>query len=174
MTNLKVRWALQSDLRRMIDIEKKCFDIPWDTEDFKFALGQKNTIAMVLTKNDLVIGHVIYQLGLKDIIIVNMAISPKYQRQGYGRYLVKFVTDKLLLTPPSETKRERVSLMVSDTNLSAHLFLKAIGFKAVKVEVNGFGPNHDGYHFVYSVDGPKIAVAAPVKKTRTRKSREKQ
>ena len=171
MTKLKVRWALQSDMRRMVDIEKKCFDIPWDTEDFKFALGQKNTIAMVLCKDDLVIGHIIYQLGVHDIVIVNMAISPKYQRQGCGRFLVKFVTDKLLLTPPSETKRERVCLIVSDRNLSAHLFLKAIGFMAVRIEFNAFGHNHDGYHFAYSIDGPKLVLP---KKTKTRKTREKQ
>ena len=108
---------------------------------------------------------------IKNIIIVNMAISPKYQRQGYGRYLVKFVTDKLLSTPPSETKREQVCLVVSDHNLSTHLFLKALDFKAVKIEADAFGPSHDGYHFVYSIDKPKIV---PVKKTRTRKSREKQ
>lgn len=166
MENIKIRWALQSDIRRMIDIEKKCFDIPWDSEDFKYALSQRNTISMVACKEDRVIGHFVYQIFLNEIVLLNLAIIPRYQRKGFGRKMVEYIKSKL---KGAMTFRSHIRLLCSDRNLSAHLFFKACGFKADKIEHHAFGLGHDGYQFKFWSSSDK-----KVRKTKGKKTSEQQ
>lgn len=166
MENLKIRWALQSDIRRMLDIEKKCFDVPWEDEDFKYALSQPNTIAMVISKNDMVMGHFVYQLFPSEVVLLNLAVSPRYQRKGFGSKMVDYLKGKL---KGVAGLRRHIRLICSDRNLSAHLFFKSCGFKADKIEHHAFGTDHDGYQFKFW-----SGVEKPVKKVKGKKTREQQ
>lgn len=162
MENLKIRWAIQSDIRRMLDIEKRCFSIPWDAEDFKYALSQRNTIAMVACIDDRVVGHFVYQIFANEIVVLNFAISPKYQRKGFGRKMVDYLKTKM---KSGMTLRNCIRLVCSDRNLIAHLFFKACGFTADKVERHAFGLGEDGYQFKFYAPSVKKVRRVKGKKT---------
>src|SRR5262249_23713338 len=58
----------------------------------------------------------------------NFAVHPSYRRHGVGAQMVAKLISKL-----SSHRRTRITLEVRETNLSAQLFFRAQGFKAVRV-----------------------------------------
>lgn len=167
MTNLKVRWALRSDLPKMVSIEEQTKDLPWDDDEICHQLGKKNCIGIVLLKNNSVIGHLFYLLHPKEIQIVNIAVAAKHHRKGCGRHLVNYVKGKL-----SILKKDRVTVRCGDDELSTHLFLRGTGFRATRVERNGMGLDHDAYFFSCGPD-PVEEFEPVVQKTKEKKTRGK-
>jgi ribosomal-protein-alanine N-acetyltransferase len=172
MTNLKVRWALRSDLPKMVAIEEQTKDLPWDSDEICHQLAKKNCIGVVLLKNNSVIGHVFYLLHQREIEIINLVVAAKFQRKGCGKHLISYVKSKLKSLGVG--KKDRVTAMVSDRDLSAHLFLKAVGFRAIRVEPNAMGLDNDGYFFACGpepVPEPEVVQQQKPKEKKTRGKR---
>lgn len=160
MLKATVRWCLNSDMERMLEIEKNSFAHPWDRQDFLNCLRKKdhNGIVVEHKKTKAVVGYLMFQMLDQEFKIINMAVHPKYRLQSHGRHLVEYL-QKRLNSEAAFTKK-RVNFVCSDLNLDCHLFLKATGFRATKVIHNHFGPSHDGYEFVFNCEAkPPVKVA---------------
>lgn len=142
-----IRWMIRRDMEEVLEIEKQGSSCPWTEEEFVHRLRERNCIGMVAEYKQEVIGFVIYVLHKKRIVILNMAVSWYHLRNGVGRQLVTHLTKKL-----GAMRRTHLSLVVSDENLDAHLFFKAMGFRATHTEVDWFestNASRDGYNFEY-------------------------
>jgi len=159
MIKATVRWSLNSDMDCMLKIEKNSFAHPWDRQDFLNCLRKKdhNGIVVEHKKTKLVVGYLMFQMVDDEFRIVNMAVDPKYRLQGYGRLLVEYLQKRL--NSEGAFSKKRVKFVCSDLNLDCHLFSKSTGFRAVKVVHNHFGPNHDGYEFMFNCEAvPAVKV----------------
>jgi ribosomal-protein-alanine N-acetyltransferase len=123
-----IRWMIRRDMPEVLDIERECFEYPWLEEDFINCLRQRNCIGMVAEHNDRVVGFMIYELHKTRIHVLNFVAAKDYQRRGVGSQMLAKLTAKL-----SVQRRSRIVLEVRETNLSAQLFFRENGFRAVSV-----------------------------------------
>ncbi len=123
-----IRWMIRRDMPEVLDIENSSFEFPWTEEDFIRCLRQRNCIGMVAEYDERVVGFMIYELHKNQLHILNFAVHEDFQQRGIGRQMVGKLVTKL-----SFQRRNRILLEIRETNLSAQLFFKRMGFRAVSV-----------------------------------------
>jgi len=142
-----IRWMIRRDMPEVVDIERAAFPNPWVEDDFLRCLRQRNCIGMVAERDDRLIGFTLYELHKDRVHVLNFAVAPEWRRRGVGSNMVAKLKDKL-----SSHRRGTLSLNISDANLSAQLFLRCHGFRAVSV-LRGYYPDtgDDAYRMEFAV-----------------------
>jgi [ribosomal protein S18]-alanine N-acetyltransferase len=128
MLRVHIRWMIRRDMPEVLATEQASFEYAWSEEDFLRCLRQRNCIGMVAEQGEKVVGFMIYELHKNKLHILNFAVHPGYRRAGVGVQMVNKLVSKL-----SSHRRTRITLEVRETNLTAQLFFRSQGFKAVKV-----------------------------------------
>src|SRR6059036_863848 len=123
-----IRWMIRRDMPEVLQTEQESFEFAWTEEDFLRCLRQRNCIGMVAELGEKVVGFMIYELHKNKLHILNFAVDPQWRRRGVGAQMVAKLISKL-----SSHRRTRITLEVRETNLSAQLFFRAQGFRAVRV-----------------------------------------
>jgi ribosomal-protein-alanine N-acetyltransferase len=123
-----IRWMIRRDMPEVLNTEQASFDYAWTEEDFLRCLRQRNCIGMVAEQGEKVIGFMIYELHKAKLHVLNFAVHPIHRRQAVGAQMVSKLISKL-----SSHRRTRITLEVRETNLTAQLFFRAQGFRAVRV-----------------------------------------
>jgi ribosomal-protein-alanine N-acetyltransferase len=123
-----IRWMIRRDMPEVLQTEQESFEFAWTEEDFLRCLRQRNCIGMVAEQGERVVGFMIYELHKSKLHILNFAVHPATRRGGVGAQMVSKLISKL-----SSHRRTRITLEVRETNLTAQLFFRSQGFKAVKV-----------------------------------------
>jgi ribosomal-protein-alanine N-acetyltransferase len=123
-----IRWMIRRDMPEVLQTEQQSFEYPWTEEDFLRCLRQRNCIGMVAEQGEKVVGFMIYELHKAKLHILNFAVNPDWRRNGVGAQMVAKLISKL-----SSHRRTRITLEVRETNLTAQLFFRHQGFKAVRV-----------------------------------------
>jgi ribosomal-protein-alanine N-acetyltransferase len=123
-----IRWMIRRDMPEVLQTEQESFEFSWTEEDFLRCLRQRNCIGMVAEQGERVVGFMIYELHKNKLHILNFAVHPNYRRYGVGAQMVAKLISKL-----SSHRRTRITLEVRETNLSAQLFFRDQGFRAVRV-----------------------------------------
>lgn len=120
------------DLKKVLEIEKQSFSIPW-TYDLFFGELTLNRYAsyFILEKDNEVIGYFgLWHKGSR-FHITNIAIIKKLRRKGYGRKLLKFI-EKIAATH----RIKKISLEVRRSNRIAQDMYKKYGYKVIRVLEN--------------------------------------
>ncbi len=125
---VQIRWLIRRDMPEVLDIERQSFEFSWTEEDFLCCLRQRNCIGMVAEYNHRIVGFMIYELHKAKLHVLNFAVDPEFRRQAIGAQMIEKLVDKL-----SQQRRQEIVLEVRESNLSAQLFFKKMGFKAVLV-----------------------------------------
>ena len=129
-TGIVIRFMEIDDLKKVLEIEKKSFPVPWTYELF-FSELTRNRYAryFVMEKNN---NEVIGYLGLwhkgSSFHITNIAITEILRRKGYGRKLLKFV-EKIA----DIHKIKKISLEVGSSNRIAQDMYRKYGYKVIRV-----------------------------------------
>lgn len=160
MTNLNIRWIFRRDLPEVLAIEGVSFAAPWDEERFIYHLRQRNTIGMVAEVDHQVVGYQVYELHLRCLVLGNLAVAPSHCGQGIGTALVQKLIGKL------SPIRPRLVADVCEKNLSAQLFFKSLGFRAVRVIREHFEDGQDAYQMVYRVGATRTPNNIQIKEAR--------
>ena len=140
---MKMRRMRQTDLPTILKIENANFPYPWTHEEFLNTLKLQDVSCFVVEIDSKVVAYIVYEeiASAECFHILNLAVSPDWQKQGIGRFILK-----KLMSKPSWLS---ISLLVSDRNLNCHLFLKKMKFEAFSVAKDYFGDDHDAYEFMY-------------------------
>ena len=112
----------------VLKIEGLSFRFAWSEDDFLRCMRQRNSIGMVAEEDNKIVGFMIYEMHKNRLHIMNLAVHPDARRNGVGGALVEKLMGKL-----SHERRNWILLDVRETNLTAQMFFKSIGFKAVSV-----------------------------------------
>lgn len=143
-----IAWMLPRDLSQVLAIETASFEFPWEEEDFIRCMKQPNCRCMVAEHNEnkQVVGFIIYELGKNWAQVLNFAVVPEYRRQGIGTEMLAKMIEKLSF----KRERVRVRLEIRERNLPAQLFLRANGFRAVRILHNCYeDTSEDAYVMEY-------------------------
>lgn len=151
--DIKISRIKSTDLPAILAIEKASFPSPWEDKDFRHTLSSKGNIGFVAEINNEVVGYSIYRIekdhesSINHLSIISIAVAPHLRRNKIGFMLV------LGKDGVAQLNCKKICVTVSDDNLSAHLFFRALSFEAEpKISKNFFGPGTDGYNFVYRSD----------------------
>jgi [ribosomal protein S18]-alanine N-acetyltransferase len=133
----RIRWLVRGDMPEVEAIERATFTEPWADEDYVRVLRDQNVIGMAAEDPDeRVAGVMVYELQKLRLVLLRIMVRPDRRLQGVGRAMLDKLHSKL-----SAHRRNRVALDVPDDLLGAHLWLRACGFEAVRVD-------GDNYRFV--------------------------
>lgn len=144
---------LKLDMPEIIKIENQVSLDPWNEEDFQRFLQRRSVIGMVGDLPNKSVGaYMVYTLSSKNIEIINFAVNPLWQRQGFGTMMIGKLKD---LSPAIKTS---ISMYVGDKNFPMHMFCKRNGFKAVRVERKYYFDCEDAYYFTYGCPKPEVAT----------------
>jgi ribosomal-protein-alanine N-acetyltransferase len=157
-----IRWMIRRDLAEVLDIEGESFEFPWTEDDFIRCLRQRNCIGMVTEHEGRVIGFMIYELLKTRLHLINFAVTPSLRRQGVATQMLQKLTGKL-----SSQRRTRVTLEVRETNLSAQLFFKNLGFRAVSVLRDYYvDTTEDAYLMQFRYQPSTASIIVPIDEPR--------
>lgn len=148
--DVHIRWMIRRDRTEVLEIENESFPSPWDEDTFISCLRRRNCVGMVAEHDDTVIGYMVYELHRTYIHILNFAVSPWVRRHGVGRQMVDKLKSKL---SRNRNLRQSLELLVADSSLDAHLFFRAMGFRAVQVHREYWDDGQDAYEMVYRLKG---------------------
>jgi ribosomal-protein-alanine N-acetyltransferase len=152
-----IRWMIRRDMPEVLDIECQSFEFPWSEEDFIRCLRQRNCIGMVAEFEEKVVGFMIYELHKTRLHVLNFAVNPKFRRRAVGQAMMGKLVSKL-----SHQRRNRILLEVRETNLSAQLFFRNIGFRAVSVLRDFYDDTtEDAYLMQYTYQPANAEEAMP-------------
>ncbi len=145
---LQWRWMIRKDMEEILEIENCCFRYPWAESDFLRILRQRNGIGTVTTDGTSVLGYTIYELFPGRIDLHNLAVIPRMQGKGVGRFIIDKMKRKI-----TEQRRRRLIADVAEFNTDAQLFFRRMGFYAVEIIEDRFENPSDiaAYRFVYNV-----------------------
>ena len=152
-----IRWMIRRDMTEVLRIERDGSLCHWEEEDFLRCLRQRNCIGMVAEMGEKVVGFMIYDLHKSKLHILNFAVHADHRREGIGAQMVQKLVSKL-----SSHRRNAITLETRESNLSAQLFFRAVGFRAVRVLRDYYDDTcEDGYRMHYSLAGAS-GVDVPV------------
>lgn len=149
-----IRWMIQRDLTRVIEIDSAAYTPPWTEEVFREWLNKRNVIPMVGECGGNIRGFMIYELRRTDINVVKFAVDPRQNNIVTASTMIDTLKGKL-----SAQRRTAISIMVPEKYLASSLFLKSHGFRASLVR--GHYEDQDGLEFKYHhVSIPKVLQKA--------------
>lgn len=152
-----VRWCIQSDLDHVVAIERKSFEYPLEYDDFLSCLKRSDHVGLVVEEGHEIVGFLLYQIMKEHYRVVSLAVRPDRRRKGAGSAMLSYL---------KKTVKGRIKLVVSDTMTDVHCFLKGNSLLATKVIPEHFGPDHDGYEFVYDRRNAEARKKSPEKTSR--------
>ena len=153
-----IRWMIRRDMAGVLEIEKLGFEFSWSEEDFVRCLRQRNCIGIVCEYEERVVGFMIYELHKNRIHVLNFAVHPDFSRRAVGRQMMDKLIGKL-----SSQRRNRIMLEVRETNLSAQLFFRSMGFRAISVLRDYYDDaSEDAYLMQYRFQATTVDAQLPV------------
>ena len=147
MIEIEVRDMVNSDIDRVMEIEKLCFKAPWGREDiFREINDNKLSIMTVITINDVVVGFCDYWNTFDSGTICQIAIHPDYQHQSLGSRLFEEV-----LKDAKAKKIKTLTLEVRESNHNAIRFYQKFGFIVSLVKEKYYSNGENAIYMIKEV-----------------------
>ncbi|MBL1226263.1 ribosomal protein S18-alanine N-acetyltransferase [Enterococcus sp. BWR-S5] len=115
----------------------------WSLDQFKQDVAQENSRYLIFTEENNWLGFISYYQVLDELDISHVVIGREYQRQGYGRLMLKEA-----ISHWREQGFVRVLLEVRESNHGAQALYKEFGFQCIHTRKNYYHhPKEDGLIF---------------------------
>lgn len=123
-------------LDQVLRIEQRAYPHPWTRGNFMDAL-RSGYHARVLLAGEHVLGYYVAMQGVDEVHLLNITVSPDYQRQGWGRIML----DALALWARS-LGAQWLWLEVRVSNTRAIAIYEAHGYRRVGLRKNYYPVGH--------------------------------
>ena len=134
----------EADIDAVATLEAEVSPAPWSAGIFRDCLRAEYECWVLQAAE--VFGYVIFSLGPGEAHLLNIAISPARQRQGFGRQLLTKVA-----SIARAQGMERVLLEVRPSNLRARAIYEKAGFEFLSRRQKYYGPPKKEDAFVYTL-----------------------
>ena len=128
------RLGPDADLQPVLEIERASFNTPWTLEMFRWELRNSDVSATWVLKvaDGMVAAFCCAWVVLDELHINNVAVRPRFRRQGFARLLLSHVINEAVGRGAA-----RATLEVRRSNVSALRLYDRLGFT-----VRGLRPNY--------------------------------
>lgn len=139
------RWMLPCDIAEVSEIERFSGSKGWSEADFATQIRRRNCVGMVAEMNGKIVGFVVYELAKTRIVLLNIGTHIQNRCNHIGQQMVEKLIAKLSLD-----RRNRICCEIHEKNLTAQLFFRSLGFKAVNILRNFYKETgYDAYVMQY-------------------------
>lgn len=107
-------------------LEKICFSDPWSEKSVASELDNELSLWLVAMEGETLTGYVGSQSVMDEADMMNVAVVPKYRRQGIAEALIL-----ALITALKERNVKSLTLEVRASNESAQKLYEKLGFSQV-------------------------------------------
>ena len=129
MDNVCIRQSRPDDFEKIYQIELDCYDEPWsETEFFEEFHWNKGANWFVAECDEEIVGFAGIWSKLSESHIVNLAVLPKFRKQGIAKKLVS----ALIFTSERKLASKYIFLEVRVSNKPAVELYKSFGFRVMK------------------------------------------
>jgi len=123
-------------LEQVLHIEQRAYPHPWTRGNFMDAL-RSGYHARVLLAGEELLGYYVAMQGVDEVHLLNITVSPDFQRQGWGRVML----DALALWARS-LGAQWLWLEVRVSNTRAIAIYEAHGYRRVGLRKNYYPAGH--------------------------------
>lgn len=121
---LQIEAMQVQDIEQVLEVERRCFSVPWSRFAFMTELTQNHYALYVVGKVDeKVVAYAGTWVVLDEAHITNVAVHPDYQGRGYGRAILL-----ALLARARGRGADRATLEVRTSNHKAQSLYSQYGF----------------------------------------------
>ena len=135
----------------VLEIENATSRFSWREEDFLYYYRKTTDHQFkVVQYGDNIIAFAVYEVGQKEIHILNVAVRPTMQRRGIGMGIMEIIKKEFLYKG-----RNSMTIEVNEHNNGAIAFLAQYGFMGIRVLRNYYQSRlalEDGYLMRYSTN----------------------
>ena len=122
----------ENDLKEAYELELICHPIPWSKETFFSNQGERY-LNLKITVNNKIVGFCICQQVIDEATLFNIAIHPKYRKQGLAKALLNRLIDELMAMSNTIST---LWLEVRESNRPAIDLYHSIGFNQITIRKN--------------------------------------
>lgn len=137
---VKVRKFALSDLRRILEIEKRAFAYPYSGDYFKKLFQRYAYGFIVAEEQGKIVGYAIGRPKNGSGEIVSIAVGTDWQGRGVGQTLANSLINHF-----KELGFKKVFLHVRTGNQVAISFYQRLGFKTIKTIANYYSNGDNAY-----------------------------
>ena len=120
-------------------LEAQCFSDPWSEKSIASELENPLSLWLVAEENDQVFGYVGSQTVLDESDMMNVAVDPRFRRQGIARALIETLIAEL-----SKMGSRCLRLEVRVSNENARALYARMGFQQLGLRKNYYhNPKED-------------------------------
>jgi ribosomal-protein-alanine N-acetyltransferase len=134
---MTLRKATLKDFDDMLFIEEQAHQYAWPESTLNWCLDQAHIRCFVFLLQNDIVGFAIYECVLDEASLLNIAINPENQGQGYGRRLLRESITAL------DANITRIFLEVRVSNLAAQNLYLSEGFSEIGQRRNYY-PSYTG------------------------------
>lgn len=135
---LRVRKMDPADLPSVMAIEARNYQFPWTEGVFKDCFRAMNYVNWVCeAPDDFIVGYCIISVAVGEAHIMNISVSPDFQRQGAGQKMLEHLIEF------ARPRAEKLFLEVRPSNIGAVNLYRKAGFREIGVR-KGYYPAKDG------------------------------
>lgn len=103
----------------------------WEKQILSEYVGSRIRLPTVLTVGHEVAGYLMYTIGMKVVVVNQIAVAPRFWRRGYATQLLDNLKKSLSKMPQSS-----IGATVAERNLGAQLLFRKNGFQWFRTESN--------------------------------------
>ncbi len=118
-----IRGINHDDLEQIIEIERKCFSIPWSKVSYEKELENKLAYYQCAEESGIILGYMGMWRILNECHITNVAVLPQYREKGVATNLINKMIE---ICKCSEITQ--MTLEVRESNIPAINLYKKFGF----------------------------------------------
>ncbi|MBK2402268.1 MULTISPECIES: ribosomal protein S18-alanine N-acetyltransferase [Erysipelothrix] len=133
-----IRNATIDDVQAIIQIDQLTLASHWTEKQYLDELSNTNSVVDVIETNHSVIGFYSLRLIGDTCDILQIAIHPDYQSQGYGKKLMNH-----LCSISTNYKVKEIFLEVEENNTNALQFYLKFNFEMISIRQNYYGTNRN-------------------------------
>lgn len=128
---LRLRKMHQTDLPSVMKIEAQNYEFPWSEGVFKDCFRAMNYVNWVCeAPDDVIAGYCILSVAAGEAHVMNISVSPAFQRQGAGRKMLEHLIEY------ARPRAEKLYLEVRPSNPGAISLYRKTGFREIGVRKN--------------------------------------
>lgn len=139
MINLILKQMEHEHLETLAELEKICFSQPWSYKSLEEELSNKTAHFFVALVDEEIAGYIGVYVVCESCFVTNVAVFPKYRRQGVATALIKMAS----LTADA-MGTDFISLEVRKSNEPAVSLYRSLGFEEMGMRKNYYrNPTED-------------------------------
>lgn len=139
MSEIRLIPMTQAHVAEVSAIERTVFTTPWTAEMFrqevKGIFGSKATVAVDANK---VVGYQVAWFIEEEVHLVNLAVTPAYQKRRIGTLLLNELIEEAL-----QDSKAIITLEVRASNLSAQEFYRRFFFRSIGLRKGYYSDNRE-------------------------------